>query len=223
MALFIRVIADSVTFTYEALAMTSIYFVYVGTVVGMHLYTKLIPRKTISSDRLGLFSFLNTPDSVNGNSSPTGAGGGRGGSRYSGNDMLGIQSEHLKRNPLIDDALGDTHGGKNSPTATAMMRLADVDMISKVLDKDLEDIEGTKSTTGLLELEEDFNDHMNDKNNEESTSYHDNQAASSNGFGVTMLTELQKELQPLDLEQMADNAWQIGAGYDDDDDDYDRK
>ena len=171
--LFIRVIADSVTVTYEALAMTSVYFVYVGTVIGMHLYTKLIPRKAASNDKLGLLSFLNTPDNL-----PL-AG------RQSSGDMLGIHSEHLKRNPLIDDAL------KDEESAVAM-RLVKMD-ISKVLDRDLEDVEGT----GLLELE-----------NEE----HEIEEQTSSGLGVTMLNELQKELQPLDLEQLADSTWQIGAG-----------
>ena len=71
--MFIRVIADQVTYTYEALAMTSVYFVYVGTVVGVHLYTKLIPQKSESPDKLSLFSLM-TPAN-----------------RRSGADMLGVQ------------------------------------------------------------------------------------------------------------------------------------
>jgi hypothetical protein len=45
--LFLKVIADSVTETLEALATTSIYFIYVGTVVFAHLYQK--HQKSLSS------------------------------------------------------------------------------------------------------------------------------------------------------------------------------
>ena len=181
LTLFIRVIADSVTFTYEALAMTSVYFVYVGTVVGIHLYTKLIPRKTSSDDKLGLFHFMNTPDSTN-STSPA--------YRRDSADMLGIHSEHLKRNPLIDDALRDA--------GSTTMGLADVD-INKVLDRDLEDAE--REGTRLLELDEDEALHPDGE-----------LFGTATPLGTTMLNELHKELQPLDLEQVADGAWQIGAG-----------
>ena len=70
---------------------------------------------------------------------------------------------------------------------TASVRLGDVDA-RKVLYRDLEDEAGTD----LLELEEE--QHTKDV------------------LGATMLNELQKELQPLDLEQVADSAWQLGAG-----------
>ena len=159
--MFIRVIADQVTYTYEALAMTSVYFVYVGTVVGVHLYTKLIPQKSESPDKLSLFSLM-TPAN-----------------RRSGADMRVIHAEQLKSSHLIDDVLreGDHAAG----------RLGDVDA-RKVLYRGLEDEAGT----GLLELEEE--QHTKDV------------------LGATMLNELQKELQPLDLEQVADSAWQLGAG-----------
>jgi Ca2+/Na+ antiporter len=38
LSLFLKVIADSVTETIEAFLMTSVYFLYVGTVVGVHLF-----------------------------------------------------------------------------------------------------------------------------------------------------------------------------------------
>jgi len=38
LCLFLKVIADSVTETLEAVAITSVYFLYVGTVVGVHLF-----------------------------------------------------------------------------------------------------------------------------------------------------------------------------------------